>query len=169
MWSTATAYLVVRVLGSKSLFVNWLPRFLFSFLCPSSQIHQKNFKLGHNRLYICPALHSYIALVTTDCHLVGHVKKSVGIYNPQCDEWKGSVCNISCPGIKNLCAAGLKRFILKDFYTEWRRSDWTLDIRQWKRPQIRCFRRIIVCQRFRGGNFFLQVWTQLATFEHLNQ
>jgi len=111
-----------RVLDSKSQFVNWLPWFLFGFLCTSSQIQQQKFKLDHNRLYFCSSLPSHIALLTTDCHLVGNVKKSVGSNKIEFDEWLGSVSNISCPGIKNLGAAGLKRLILKDFYTEWRRS-----------------------------------------------
>ena len=72
---------------------------------------------------ICPSLHSYIALVTTDCHLVGHVKKAVGSYNPECHEWVGSVSDISCPDIKSLCAGGLKRLILSDIYTALRSSD----------------------------------------------
>lgn len=99
----------------KSQFVNWLPRFIFGFLCTSSQIHQQKFKLSHKRLYLCSCLPSYIALLTTNCHLVGHVKKSVGGNKIECDEWSGSVSNISCPGIKNLDAVGSNRLILKDF------------------------------------------------------
>jgi hypothetical protein len=59
-----------------------------------------------------------IALDPTDFRLFGHVKESMGSHKPEYDEWVGGVSDTSCADIKNMCAAGFTKLILKDDYSE---------------------------------------------------
>jgi hypothetical protein len=60
----------------------------------------------------------------------------------------------------------MKGLNLKDVYTELRRSDLTLDI--WQRKGHKYFFVVLSFASASEGNFFLRVWPQLATFEHLS-